>query len=237
MCIFSAIHAFTIILRFVALRLRGGRHEFFVVRFLLCACLVNPPSRMLLVQFSLVFSALEDKQRVLHKLTSFLHRLVNAFEHTWCSFLCSLTVREYADHTGVKVESLQISRHLQNLRHLLSTARRTGFFPICSSPFAEVAHEKFGLVFFVVTFPLQAQGLKAVTLNVIFPKDLGGDPSDGPSSLWTLREIQLLEGIRDARRGRWLLLPVHWSRIKAPNGSALDVSPATIAVTPGMATL
>ena len=47
MCIFSAIHAFTIILHFVALRLRGRRHEFFVVRFLLCACLVNPPSRML----------------------------------------------------------------------------------------------------------------------------------------------------------------------------------------------
>ena len=47
----------------------------------------------------------------------------------------------------LKVESLQISRHQQNLRHLLSTARRTGDFPICSSPFAEVAHENFGLVF------------------------------------------------------------------------------------------
>ena len=58
--------------------------SFFVVRFLLCACLVNPPSRMLLAHFSLVFSASEDKQRVLHKLTGFLHRSVNPFQHTWC---------------------------------------------------------------------------------------------------------------------------------------------------------
>ena len=45
------------------------------------------------------------------------------------------------------VSRLRTCRFLQNLRHLLSTARRAGFFPICSSPFAEVAHEKFGLVF------------------------------------------------------------------------------------------
>ena len=66
-----------------------------------------------------VFSCLqflEEKQRVLHKLTCFLHRLVNAFEHTWCSFLCSLIVRERVDSSGVKVESLQTSRHQQNLR-------------------------------------------------------------------------------------------------------------------------
>ena len=41
---------------------------------------------------------------------------------------------------------------------------------------------------------------KAVGLNIIFPEDLGGQQSEGPSSLWVLREIQLLEGIHDARR-------------------------------------
>ena len=41
---------------------------------------------------------------------------------------------------------------------------------------------------------------KAVGLNIIFPEDLGGQQSEGPSSLWVLRQIQLLEGIRDARR-------------------------------------
>ena len=127
----SAVHAFTIVLRYVALRLRGRRHEFFVVRYLFCGCLVIPPSRKSLVQFCLVFSASEDKQRVHHELTSFMHRLVNALEHTL----------ECADYSGVKVESLQ------NLQDLLSTARRTALFSVCScSPFAEVAHENFCLV-------------------------------------------------------------------------------------------
>ena len=40
---------------------------------------------------------------------------------------------------------------------------------------------------------------KAVGLMIIFPEDVGGS-QDGPSSVWTLREFQLLEGIRDARR-------------------------------------
>ena len=41
---------------------------------------------------------------------------------------------------------------------------------------------------------------KAVTLNVIFPEDLGGGHIRWTVVMWTLREIQLLEGIRDARR-------------------------------------
>ena len=167
MCVFPAAHFFTVILRYVALRLRGRRHEFFVVRFLLCGCLVNPPSRKLLVQFCLVFSASEDKQRVHHELTSFMHRLVNALEHTWCSFLCSPSLSgNLRTVPASKVESLQIPRHHHNLRHLLSSARRTGLLSICScTPLAKVAHEKFGLVeglitnILVGTFPLQIQGL------------------------------------------------------------------------------
>ena len=34
----------------------------------------------------------------------------------------------------------------------------------------------------------------------VFPKDLGGHSSDGPPSVWSLRQFQLLEGVSDARR-------------------------------------
>ena len=68
--------------------------------------------------------------------------------------------------SSLRKDIQQIPRHQQNLRHLLSSARRTGLFSICScSPFAKVAHEKFGLVeglitnILVGTFPLQNQGL------------------------------------------------------------------------------
>ena len=105
MCIFSAVHAFTIIPRYAALRLRGRRHEFFIVRLLLCGCLVNPPSRKLLAQFFLVFSASEDKQRVHRVLSGFIHRLVKVLEHTWCSTLCSPSLSGNMQTTGVKVES------------------------------------------------------------------------------------------------------------------------------------
>ena len=45
--------------------------------------------------------------------------------------------------------------------------------------------------------------VKVVALTIIFPEDPGGH-ADGPSSIWALREIQLLEGIRDARTAVYL---------------------------------
>ena len=49
---------------------------------------------------------------------------------------------------------------------------------------------------------------KAVTLNLIFPEDLGGHHSDGPASLWALREIQLVEGIHEACRAAGYLCQI-----------------------------
>ena len=59
---------------------------------------------------------------------------------------------------------------------------------------------------------------KAVGLNIIFPEDLGGQQSEGPSSLWVLREIQLLEGIRDARRAAGYLCQFTRTDFKRPLG-------------------
>ena len=59
---------------------------------------------------------------------------------------------------------------------------------------------------------------KAVGLNIIFPEDLGGHQSEGPSSLWVLREIQLLEGIRDARRAAGYLCQFTRTDFKRPLG-------------------
>ena len=75
-----------------------------------------------------------------------LHTSIGQGPWTHLVFLSLLTIlfREYADCTGVKVEGLQKCQ--QNLRHLLSSARRTGLFSIFScSLFSKVAHEKFGL--------------------------------------------------------------------------------------------
>ena len=59
---------------------------------------------------------------------------------------------------------------------------------------------------------------KAVGLNIIFPEDLGGQQSEGPSSLWVLRGIQLLEGIRDARRAAGYLCQFTRTDFKRPLG-------------------
>ena len=59
---------------------------------------------------------------------------------------------------------------------------------------------------------------KAVGLNIIFPEDLGRQQSEGPSSLWVLREIQLLEGIHDARRAAGYLCHFTRTDFKRPLG-------------------
>ena len=58
---------------------------------------------------------------------------------------------------------------------------------------------------------------KAVGLTIIFPEDLGGS-QDGPSSVWTLREFQVLEGIRDARRAAGHLCQITGAHYKRPLG-------------------
>ena len=57
-----------------------------------------------------------------------------------------------------------------------------------------------------------------VGLTLIFPEDLGGHISDGPSSLWALREFQLLEGTRDARRAAGNLCQFTRADYKRPIG-------------------
>ena len=54
---------------------------------------------------------------------------------------------------------------------------------------------------------------KAVGLNIIFPEDLGGQQSEGPSSLWVLRE-----GIHDARRAAGYLCQFTRTDYKRPLG-------------------
>ena len=65
---------------------------------------------------------------------------------------------------------------------------------------------------------------KAVGLNIIFPEDLGGQQSEGPSSLWVLREIQLLEGIHDARRAAGYLCQFTRTDFKRPLGVFLPLA-------------
>ena len=57
---------------------------------------------------------------------------------------------------------------------------------------------------------------KKVGLNIICPKDLGGHISHGPSSLWALREFQLLEGTRDARRAAGYPCQIRGADYKRP---------------------
>ena len=58
---------------------------------------------------------------------------------------------------------------------------------------------------------------KVVGLTVVFPEDLGGR-KDGPTSTWMLREFQLLEGIRDARRAAAYLCQIaHWEYCPRPS--------------------
>ena len=59
---------------------------------------------------------------------------------------------------------------------------------------------------------------KLVGLTLIFPEDLGGHISDGPSSLWALREFQFLEGTRDARRAACYLCQFTRADYKRPIG-------------------
>ena len=68
-----------------------------------------------------------------------------------------------------------------------------------------------------------------IGLKIIFPEDLGGHIAHGPTSLWALREFQLLEGTRE--------VPAHWGRSQAPYGSALDTFPPTKQVVSGLAHL
>ena len=58
---------------------------------------------------------------------------------------------------------------------------------------------------------------KVVGLAVVFPEDLGGR-KDGPTSIWMLRGFQLLEGIRDARRGsQGKISNAHWEYYPRPS--------------------
>ena len=59
---------------------------------------------------------------------------------------------------------------------------------------------------------------KVVGLDMIFPQGLGGHISHGPSSLWALREFQLLEGTRDARRAAGHLCQITGADYKCPIG-------------------
>ena len=55
-----------------------------------------------------------------------------------------------------------------------------------------------------------------MSLNLLFPEDLGGHPTDGPTSIWSLRELQLLEGVNDAHRVAGYLCRIAGAEHKRP---------------------
>ena len=57
-----------------------------------------------------------------------------------------------------------------------------------------------------------------VGLNLVFPEDPGGHPVTGPSSIWALREFQLLEGVHDVHRAAGYLCQITGSEYKRPMG-------------------
>ena len=59
---------------------------------------------------------------------------------------------------------------------------------------------------------------KFIGLNIIFPEDLGGHCEHGPSSMWVLRELRFLEGVRDARRAAAYMCQFTRSEYKRPIG-------------------
>ena len=59
---------------------------------------------------------------------------------------------------------------------------------------------------------------KVIGFTLIFPEDLGGHISHGPSSLWVLREFQLLDGTRDVRRAAGYLCQFTRADYKRPIG-------------------
>ena len=59
---------------------------------------------------------------------------------------------------------------------------------------------------------------KFIGLNIVFPEDLGGHCVHGPSSIWVLRELRFLEGVRDARRAAAFLCQFTRSEYKRPIG-------------------
>ena len=59
---------------------------------------------------------------------------------------------------------------------------------------------------------------KVIGFTHIFPEDLGGHISHGPSSLWVLREFQLLDGTRDVRRAAGYLCQFTRADYKRPIG-------------------
>ena len=68
--------------------------------------------------------------------------------------------------------------------------------------------------------------VKVVALTIIFPEDLGGH-DDGPSSIWALRGIQLLEGIRDAAVQLHICASSREADFKRPTWSLFYVSPTS----------
>ena len=64
-----------------------------------------------------------------------------------------------------------------------------------------------------------------IGFTLIFPEDLGGHISHGPSSLWALREFQLFEGTRDARRAAGYPCQIMGADYKRPIGVLSTCAP------------
>ena len=52
----------------------------------------------------------------------------------------------------------------------------------------------------------------------MFPEDLGGDSQEGPTSIWDLREFQLLHGVNEAFRGACFYMPDRTGRVPTSGG-------------------
>ena len=101
----------------------------------------------------------------------------------------------------------------------VSTGRRDGWmlFPILR--FEGAKHENRSLDF-VVWFTEQAVRCEVSRVHVVllFPEDLGGDNTEGPSSLWCMQEIRDLDGLHEARRGAGFLCQLAGVERRRPLG-------------------
>ena len=60
---------------------------------------------------------------------------------------------------------------------------------------------------------------KPTSLFVVFPEDLGGHSRDGPTSVWSLREFQVLQEQSETCRGAGFLCQLGQGRLQTSHGS------------------
>ena len=65
---------------------------------------------------------------------------------------------------------------------------------------------------------------KPTSLFVVFPEDLGGHSRDGPTSVWSLREFQVLQGQSETCRGAGFLCQLGQADFRRPMGVLTNIA-------------